>query len=222
MLAGDITGPGGILVEGDTAYVTTGNTPASGWLGIADGAVEAVDLRTGSRRKVATGLVMPNGLARLDDGRFVTSRDVGASTGLSAIAPGGAPAPYAPDVSSTNGLAYDAARRTLYVSSTFNPRSTVSAVDVDRPDAAPRVFTIPGIGPLNAADDITLGPDGNVYVALNLAGSVVRLDPDTGATCTIASGLPLSSSVAFGSGPGWDRSAAYVTSFAGTVTRLDR
>lgn len=126
----------------------------------------------------------------------MTSRDFGSPTTLSAVAPGSQPTPFATSVTLTNGLAYDDARRTVYVTSTFNPTSTVSA------------------------DDLAVGPDGSVYVALNVRGTVVRLDPDSGTVCTIATGLPLASAVAFGSGPGWDAQSLYVTSFAGTVTRL--
>ena len=93
-------------------------------------------------------------------------------------------------------------------------------VDLDEPTAKPRTIRIPGLGPLNAGDDLVLGADGNLYVALNVAGSVVRVDPDTGAQCTVAKGLPFVSSVRFGAGPGWDPDSLYTTSFAGVVTRL--
>lgn len=169
-VTGDVTGPGGILVDGRTAYLATGNTLSSGLLGRKDGTVDAVDLDTGEHSTVASGLTQPNGLERLPDGRFVTSRDFGSPTTLSAVAPGSQPTPFATSVTLTNGLA--------------------------------------------------VGPDGSVYVALNVRGTVVRLDPDSGTVCTIATGLPLASAVAFGSGPGWDAQSLYVTSFAGTVTRL--
>ncbi|MFD4179738.1 hypothetical protein ACFWPB_01300, partial [Rhodococcus sp. NPDC058514] len=61
---------------------------------------------------------------------------------------------------------------------------------------------------------------GNVYLTLNGAGKVVRVDPATGTTCEIASGLLLTSSARFGSGPGWDSTALYTTSFDGTVHKL--
>lgn len=215
-----VNGPGGIIVSGSTAWFNTGNSPASGFLGLKDGTISAVNLDTGAVTKVATGLTMPNGLERLPDGTFVVSRDVGLSTRLTAVKPNGDQTAYAPSITSTNGMGVDLTRRALYVASTFNLTSTVSAVDIDNPAAAPKIFTIPGVGPLNSADDLTVGADGNVYVALNVAGSVVRIDPDSGATCTVAKGLPLSSSVAFGSGPGWDANSLYVTSFLGSVTRL--
>ncbi|AKU15302.1 SMP-30/gluconolactonase/LRE family protein [Luteipulveratus mongoliensis] len=216
----NVTGPGGIVVDGRTAYFATGNSASSGVLGLKDGTIQALDLDTGAVRTTASGLTQPNGLERLPDGTFVVSRDLGLSTTMTRVAPSGELSTYAPSISSTNGLAYDASRHRLYVASTFNPTTTISGVDVRRPDAPPTVATLPGIGPLNSADDLTVGADGQVYVALNLAGKIVRVDPDTGTSCTIASGLPTSSSVAFGSGPGWDAGSLYVTSFLGTVTRL--
>ena len=117
-------------------------------------------------------------------------------------------------------MAVDLARNQFYVVSTFNPTTEVFVIDLDNPTAAPRTIQIPGLGPLNAADDIVLGADGQLYVALNVAGSVVRVNPDTGAQCTIAKGLPFASSLRFGAGPGWDANSLYVTSFLGTLTRL--
>ncbi|NNH70098.1 hypothetical protein HLB23_09540 [Nocardia uniformis] len=219
-LAATVEAPGGIVVSGDTAYVNSGNALRSGLSGIPDGAIRAIDLNTGAVTTVATGLSMPNGLARLPDGGFVVSRDLGADTTLTRIAPDGSTAPLAPQLTSTNGLAYDPASRKLFVSTTFDATTTIAAIDIDRPDVPPLRITVPGLGPLNSADDLTVGADGAVYVALNLAGQVVRVDPDTARTCVVAEGLPFVTSVRFGSGPGWDSHSLYATSFLGTVTKL--
>ncbi len=193
----------------------------SGLTGATDGSILAVDLATGATATAATGLSMPNGLAQLPDGGFVVSRDIGATTALTRVASDGTGAhALAPELTFTNGLAYDPARRKLFVSTTFDATTTIAAVDADAPSAAPARITLPGFGPLNSADDLTVGPDGAVYVALNVAGQIVRVDPDTGRHCTIADGLPFATSVRFGQGPGWDPNSAYVTSFLGTVTRL--
>lgn len=219
-LVPDVTGPGGIVVDGGTAYFTTGNTAASGLFGATDGTIESIDLDTGARATVARGLTMPNGMIAGPDGGFLVSRDLGSSTRMTEVRPDGTRATYAPKVTSTNGMAHDAAAHRLYVASTFNPVTTISVVDTTHPEARPRVLRIPGIGPLNAADDLTLGADGYLYVTLNVAGKVVRVDPVTGGVCTVAGGLPFASSVRFGAGPGWDPESLYVTSFRGTVTRL--
>ena len=80
-----------------------------------------------------------------------------------------------------------------------------------------RSIDLPGPGLLQVPDDLTLGPDGALYVALNLAGAILRVDPETGDTCRVAEGIPLVSSVAFGAGPGWDPDTIYTTGFDGTV-----
>ncbi|MBL1079523.1 SMP-30/gluconolactonase/LRE family protein [Nocardia sp. 2] len=216
----DIEAPGGIVVSGATAFVNSGNTANSGLSGLADGSIQAVDLSTGAVRPVATGLTMPNGLAQLPDGGFVVSRDMGADTTLTRVLPDGSMQRPAPGLTSTNGLAYDPERRKLFVSTTFDATSTLAVFDVDDLSAEPQRITIPGPGPMNAADDLTVGPDGAVYVALNVLGQVVRVDPDTARTCVVANGLPFTTSVRFGSGPGWDVHSLYATSFLGTVTRL--
>lgn len=219
-LVPDVTGPGGIVVDGSTAYFTTGNTITSGLLGLRDGTIQSLDLDTGARATVASGLTMPNGMIAGPDGGFLVSRDVGSSTRMTEVRADGTRAAYAPRATSTNGMAYDAARHRLYVDSTFNPRTTISVIDTRRPTARPRVITLPGLGPLNGADDLTLGADGFLYVALNVAGKLVRVDPETGGVCTVSSRVPLASSVRFGAGPGWDPGSLYVTSFTGKVTRL--
>lgn len=214
---GEVDGPGAVLVVGDTAYFTTGNSADAAVTG--GGAIRALDLDTGAVRTIATGLTLPNGLAQLPDGDFVVSRDIGVGP-MTRVSPDGTTAPYAPTLTSTNGLAFDHARDRLVVSTTFDPETVIAAVDHADPDAPPRRTIVPGLGPLNAADDLAVGPDGTVYVALNVAGRVQRVDLDTGQTCAIAENLPLASSVRFGAGPGWNPDALYVTSFLGTLTEL--
>lgn len=220
VLAATVESPGGIAVSGDTAYVNSGNAMRSGLSDIADGSIVAVNLNTGAVTTMVTGLRMPNGLAQLPDGGFVVSRDLGSDTRLTRVAPDGSTGPLAPQLTSTNGLAYDPVSRKLFVSTTFDATTTIAAIDIDHPDAPPLRITVPGLGPLNSADDLTVGPDGAVYVALNVAGQVVRVDPDNARTCVVAEGLPFVTSVRFGSGPGWDSHSLYATSFLGTVTKV--
>lgn len=213
-----VTSPGGLVVDGRTLFFTSGNGITSGAFNKADGAINEVDLDSGAVSTVATGLVMPNGMTRLPNGDLVVSRDLGKGS-MTRVTATGAKSPFAPAATSTNGMAVDAARGLFYVDSTFNARTEISVVDLAS-GAVVRRITIPGFGPLNSADDLTRGADGNLYVALNVAGKVVRVNPDTGAQCTIATGIPLVSSVRFGSGPGWDADSLYATSFTGTLTRL--
>ncbi|WP_068270257.1 SMP-30/gluconolactonase/LRE family protein [Aldersonia kunmingensis] len=216
----NVSSPGGILVRGNTAYFNTGNSFTAGITGSKDGTIQSLNLDTGAVSTVATGLQMPNGLTQLPNGDFVVSKDLGPGSLTVASADGKHVGPYGPAIPFPNGLAVDKARNRLVVATTFNPTTEIAIVDLADPARAPRTVVIPGFGPLNSADDITLGPDGIAYVTLNAIGQVARVDLDAGRSCIIADGLPLSSSVRFGSGPGWDSSSLYVTSFLGTVTKL--
>lgn len=218
-LADAVDGPGGIVVAGGTAYFTTGNTASAAVGGQHTGTIDSVDLATGARATVARGLQMPNGLARLANGDFVVSKDIGAGS-MTRVRPDGTTTPFAPALTSTNGLAVDAPRDRLIVSTTFDPTTVIAAVDTTHPDTPITRTELPGFGPLNSADDLTVDADGTAYVALNVAGAVQQVDIDTGHSCRIAEGLPLVSSVRFGTGPGWDPNSLYATSFLGTLTKL--
>ncbi|WP_345498573.1 SMP-30/gluconolactonase/LRE family protein [Nocardia callitridis] len=218
--AADVDGPGAVVIGGATAYFTTGNSVAG--LLSDTGTISALDLDTGAVRTVASGLTMPNGLARLPGGDFVVSRDLGPRAVLTRVTADGTRTPFATSITSTNGLVYSPRHDRLFVSTSFDPTTTVAAVDISDPSAPPARLEVPGYGPANSADDLTIGPDGRIYLALNAAGAIDRIDQDTGAVCTIADGLPLTSSVRFGAGRGWDVDAIYATSFLGTVTRIAR
>jgi sugar lactone lactonase YvrE len=216
----NVSSPGGIVVRDGTAYFNTGNSLSAGLTGSRDGAIQSLNLDTGAVSTVATGLQMPNGLAQLPNGDFVVSKDLGPGTLTLVSADGSRKTAFGPGLTSTNGLGMDRERGRLVVSTTLNPVSEIAAIDLDDPARAVTPAVIPGFGPLNSADDLTIGADGAAYVALNAVGSVARVDLDTGRSCIIADGLPLTSSVEFGSGPGWDSNALYAISFLGTITKL--
>ncbi|MBS4099992.1 hypothetical protein [Tsukamurella paurometabola] len=217
----DLPNPGGIVVRGGSVHVTTANSAPSGLLGKTDGTVTVADPATGATRTVASGLTMPNGLALLPDGRAVTSTVLGPRQGIVATAPGGAPVPFALRGEPVNGLWFDGASGRLWASTSTTVTTGLYAIDPARPDR-PRRYEVPGFGPGHFADDLTVGPDGAVYAALDLPGTVVRLDPATGAQCTIATGHRGVSSVRFGRGPGWDAAALYATTLTGKLLRLAR
>lgn len=211
--------PGGIAVRGRTAYFNTGDALVGALLGTQDGTIATVDLDTGVVGTHARGLKAPNGLAMLPNGDAVVT----AGAGLTLISHNdpSRQVPFALPGVATNGLALDPSGRWLYTETSFlDPTTTVYAVDLHDPAASPREWTIPsGVLP-NFADDLVADGAGNVFVALNFAGKVVRLDTRTGATCTIADGLIMPTSVRFGAGPGWDDNALYLTALDGAVRKL--
>ncbi|MCZ4274346.1 MULTISPECIES: SMP-30/gluconolactonase/LRE family protein [Nocardiaceae] len=215
----DVSSPGGIVVDGDTMYFTTGNGTAAGLFGTPDGTVDALDLVSGVRSTYARGLVMPNGLARAASGELFATRNLGSATGLTSV---GAEAPHEPsvirnDLGTANGIAIDG--ETLYVANTFEPELEISVLDVRDLDGPARRIPVDGFGPVTASDDMTVGADGQIYLSQNLAGRVLRIDPESASWCVIGTGMPLTTSVAFG-GIGWDRESLYATSFDGTVRKL--
>lgn len=212
----EVPAPGGIVVDDGTAYFTTGNGTVSGLLGRTDGTLEAVDLDTGTRRTVASGLTMPNGLVRLPDGDFLVSRNLGSPPGLTRVpVEGGAPETIRTDLGSVNGLAVD--DETVYAATTFDPTTRIHALNAGDLSGPVRTLDPSGPGPLETADDLDVGPDGALYVPLNVAGKILRVDPVTGTGCTVATGVPFVSAVAFGEGPGWDPDVLYTTGFDGAV-----
>ena len=218
-LAADIDSPGGIAVEGGTAYFTTGNSFGAGALGRKTGTIEAIDLATGSTRTVASGLTMPNGMARLPDGRFVVSRNLGLRTGLTMVsADGSSTVPFAPTVNTTNGVAYDAGRNAVVTSVDLSPVATLALIDLSDPRRVTRI-NLGLFGLLGFPDDLTIGADDMIYLAMD-GGSVVRVDPANKTACVLASKMPGTTSVRFGAGPGWDPAALYATSLSGSVTKL--
>lgn len=217
-LVDGVSSPGGLAVVGDDVYVATGNSAISGLFGTADGTVDVVNLRTRERRTVAGGLVMPNGLARLGDGDLLTTRNVGAA-GLTRI-PAGSDRPESvrTDLGTVDGVATDGTD--VFLTTSFDPVSELKILSAHDLRGPVRTIPLPGIGLLNVADDLTVGPDGAVYVAYNAGGTVLRVDPVSGATCEVASGLLATSAVKFGDGPGWDAQSLYATGFDGTVRKL--
>lgn len=215
----DVISPGGLVADGGTLYFTTGNALVAGLFDSHDGTVDTLDLSTGTRSTYAGGLTMPNGLARTENGDLLATRNLGVTTGLTQVP---AEAPHSPivvrtDLGTANGIAIDGS--TVYVANTFDPDLAVSVLDASDLTATARTITVDGFGPITASDDMTVGPDGSIYLAQNLAGRVLRIDPVSGAACVVGSGMPLTSSVETG-GPGWDRDALYATSFDGTVRKL--
>lgn len=216
VLVPDVNGAGGIVVDGSRAWFTTGNTLLAGVLAVPNGTIDEVDLDTGKRTTVARDLIVPTGLARLANGELLTT----AKPGLTRVPVAGTPEQVRRAAGVANGIAVDPGRGRIYVDNRVDPANQLLVLDERNPAAEPRAITLPGTGPMNAADDLTVGPDGQVYVPLFAAGKVLRVDPDSGTACEIASGLSYPSAVEFGSGPGWDPNALYATSYDGTVRKL--
>lgn len=217
-----VMGAGGIVVSGNRAFFATGNTAVAGIFGIPSGTIDVVDLDTGEHKTYAKGLVMPNGLAQLPNGDLLTTRNLGNATGITRIPAGGSasPQPLRSDLGTANGIVVEPGGKRVFVDNTIEPTTELRVLDADDLAGPATSIPLPGTGQLNMADDMAIGPDGQVYVPLFAAGKILRVNPDTGTSCEIATGLPLTSAVEFGTGPGWDPAALYTTGYDGTVHKL--
>lgn len=219
ILVPNVAAPGSITVLGTTVYFTTGNSFASGFFGRKDGTIDKVDLTSGTLSVLATGLTMPNGMARLPNGSFVVSRNLGLTTGLTKVSADGATTTrFAPTVTLTNGLTYDPSRNVVITSLDFHPVSTLALINLSQPDHI-RTIDLGLFGLLGFPDDLTVGPDHLLYLAMD-GGSIVRIDPDHNTACVLITALLGSTSVRFGAGPGWDPTSLYITTLTGTVQKL--
>lgn len=206
----DLAAPGGLQLDGSNLTLLTRQ----------DGKLWHLDTAT-SQLSSPTSFA-GNGLLRLPDGDLLTTW-VGTegypSKGLSRyVHESDVVAPNWSMVPRSEGLALSPDRRAVYTDDLFTGQ--ILRVPLDRPDQWTVVATLPGLLP--GPDDLTVSQDGALYVAAHIEGAVYRVDPDTGATCAIASGLSSGwtgpSSVRIGpNGDGW---ALYVTAFDGTLRRL--
>jgi sugar lactone lactonase YvrE len=206
----NMAAPGGLQLDGSILSFLTRQ----------DGKLWQLDTATGQLTSPAD--FPGNGLLRLPDGDLLTTwvgTEGGPSKGLSRYRHGaGVVAPNWSMVSRSEGLALSPDHRTVYTDDLFT--GEILRVPLDNPDQWTVVARLPGLIP--GPDDLTMSQDGALYVAAHIEGAIYRVDPNTGATCVIASGLPSGwtgpSSVRIGpDGDGW---ALYATAFDGTLRRL--
>lgn len=174
----EVSGPGGLAVDGSTLYVVTGNAPGS--VLRPEGGVLAIDLDTGEERTVVGGLGQANGLARLPDGDLVLTVTLGRGTGVHRIDPDtGESRLLTTSVPSPNGLAVGPDGQ-AYVGSTF--LGTITRVDPDTGQHA----KVAGISAI--VDDFGFRDNGRV-VAATIPGFVDELDIETGSSRPLAAGF---------------------------------
>jgi hypothetical protein len=217
----NVPSPGGQRIRDGYLYFNTGDSAQAGVLQTTDGTIRRYDLATGALTTWASGLAMPNGLLFLPSGDAVVSRD-SPGWGITRI-PFADPAnPQRNWVATndSNGMAIDPTRTWLYFDETFQPGGLVMRARLSNPSDVEQVASL-GQGLM--LDDLTIDRAGDLYLAANRPaplGEVIRLDPSTGASCMIASGLGDPSAVKFGCGPGWPNDHLFVVGFEGSVYEL--
>ena len=223
-LATGIAAPGGLRLRGPHLLANAGNTAPAAATGQTNGRLLQVDLATGEVTELSTGLVSPNGLLLLPDGDALVSRTVNAvnPTGITRIdLPSGTAQTGFIDLADSNGLALDAAGTSVFVAETFTLESRLYRVPLDRPQDVAVVAQTGGVGVPKGLDDIAIDDQDIVYATANGSGEVLRIDPATGSSCVIATGLRNASAVKLGIGCGdFGAGRLYAVGFDGVVREL--
>ena len=214
--------PGALRIRDGALWFVTGDASMSGALGRADGTLQRLDLRTHRQTTWASGLTMPNGFTFLPDGSAVTSRDVSGlkPTGITRIR-NHVVQPSWSGQNDSNGLVVDRTGRYLYSDETFTLASNVYRTEIAHPSHRTVVASLGGLAiPPKGLDDLTLSTSGVLYVAANSGGQVIRVDPRTGSSCVVATGLTTISSVRQGAGGDFPTNRLYATTFTGRLAEI--
>ncbi|MFE0100744.1 SMP-30/gluconolactonase/LRE family protein [Streptomyces sp. NPDC059009] len=214
-----VSGPGGIRRGPDgMMYVNFGVNPLSPSGGIArfDPAAAHPEPET-----VVDGLSGVNGLAVDGRGNFYVSREL--ATGVLKFGPDGTPDTEwtkKADVFGTNGLQIVGDQ--LYASVITSTESPVVRIPLDDP-ARHSVVTRLSAHPLDVKllDDLTEF-EGDLVVATFGSGELIRVDPATGRSCVLVSGLrmPTSVRVPRGFGDHDGRRELYVVEASGRILKV--
>jgi sugar lactone lactonase YvrE len=132
------------------------------------------------------------------------------------VAPDGTVSPWL-ETLSPNGLVFDEAGEWLYVAQTYEEPNVLRRVRIEEGKAGDveDVVTLDGVA---TQDGVAIDANGDVYVALNLPGKVVRVTPE-GEVSDVAE-VAFPASLAFGTGD-WHACSLYVTSlFTADVFRV--
>ena len=161
---------------------------------------------------VASGVIAnPNFVTRTPWGTWLVSDDL--LPEIFEITDDGAVSLWSDAVPSPNGMVFSKDGGTLYVASTFEDFSPLYRVAVT--DGKAGAATVLAAMDANGlSDGVAMDRDGNVYVAVNGKGKIVKVTP-SGEVQTVAEDMIMPASIAFGEGEGLDPCSIYVTSLIG-------
>jgi sugar lactone lactonase YvrE len=229
-----VPGPGGLVLGADgLMYANTSGGPAGNGV-----------VRFNPTAAKPTPTVFVSGLpgvnaSAFDGGRnlYVSTEDQGPS--VLKVRPDGTRDTvweHAASFYGANGIAV--AGSNLFAAITWDQRSPIELVPLAHP-ASHRVFTELSFGALSrepavyqpdpkaplppkGLDDLTIGPDGLIYVVGFASGELLRVNPKTGQACLVASGLMSPTAVQFpvAFGAFDSRRDPFVTEATGRILRL--
>ncbi|MGW1072099.1 SMP-30/gluconolactonase/LRE family protein [Streptomyces sp. NPDC002537] len=217
-----VNGPGGIRRGPDgMMYVNFGVNPLTSWA--SGGGIMRFDPTAAAPKaeKAVDGLSGINGLAIDTDGNFYVSREL--ATGILKIRPDGTKDEEwtrAANVFGTNGL--EIVGDQLYASVLTSTASPVVRVPLNNP-AGHTTVTELSPNPLKskALDDLTYF-EGHLVVASFRDGELIQVDPATGRSCVLVSGLrmPTSVRVARGFGDHDPKRELFVVEASGRIVKV--
>ena len=181
-----------------------------------DGGLLRVNPETGESKPIATGMGMANGIVRGPDGAIYASNDF--AGGIDRVVGGRVEDDWS-KVATPNGLVIDTAGRYLYAAQTFKPAS-IARIDLRDPTKEEPFYEAPQADQAGGPDGMTRDDRDRLFVAVNLAGEVWRVDTDRKA-CRVASGIGNASALNWGGGePGFPARNLYVVGFSGVLVEL--
>lgn len=176
--------------------------------GISTANLLLIDPSDGSNEEVATGLGEPNFVVTTSWGTILVSDDRPEVGSILEVTWDGEVSTWSDEVPTPNGMVFSLDGSWLYVAATFEEaglwRIPVSSEGVA--DTAERWVPYDSAAP----DGVAIDSEDNVYVALNTAGQIAKVDPEGNST-TLAMGMMGPASLAFGQGD-FDPCSLYVTS----------
>jgi sugar lactone lactonase YvrE len=145
-----------------------------------------------------TGLRVANGAAFDSAGNLYVSNSGVWGKGMVKIRPNGeVDQAWSDQIDFRQGNGVAIIGNSLYTTLTYDLSSPVLRVPLDRPSEDQVVVRYSAPDVPKFLDDISVGPDGMLYVAGHVSGQIIRLNPSNGESCVIADGFTSLTSVRF-------------------------
>lgn len=180
--------------------------------GIETGNLLVIDPADGTNEVLASGLGAPNFVVTTPWDTFLVSDDTFGEDAIDEVTREGVASTWVTGIPTPNGMVFSLDGSELYVATTFEEPGLWRIPIMEGGVAgAPEKWI--EFATATTPDGVAIDTEGNVYVALNLAAEIARVDPEGNVT-TLAS-LRSPASLAFGQG-GFDPCSLYVSSLFGT------
>ena len=169
-----------------------------------------IDPSDGSNDEIATGLGEPNFVVNTPWGTTLVSDDRPDLGSILEVTSEGAVSTWSDGVPTPNGMVFSLDGSTLYVAATFQEAGLWRIPVSDRTAGTAEKWVAYDT---SAPDGVAIDSEGNVYVALNTAGQIAKVDAE-GNSSMLADDFPPRTgpaSIAFGQGE-FDPCSLYVTS----------